>query len=195
MNPFSSVLHLKKRRQSIDIPINHISMYTLLTIFVLSLMCECTNEESIPRLRQVHKLRFLTPNTCYHCHGINVHTEFHITYLNYIVPYNCRLCTQVLIVMDFVFSTVFLWLYLVLHWAWSFPWSLCIVVAVAISLDQINYKSFENEEVVTVTLSLNNTYHEDILVNVAVGELLGGCIRELSCANSGGKWSCHRGHC
>ena len=40
-------------------------MCSSLTVFVSSLMCECTNEESIPRLRQVHELRFLTPNTCY----------------------------------------------------------------------------------------------------------------------------------
>ena len=65
--------------------------------------------------------------------------------------------------------------------------SLCIVVAVAISLDQMDFNIFENEQVVTVTLTLNDTYRQDIVVNVAVGELLGGCTRELYCANSGGK--------
>ena len=58
---------------------------------------------------------------------------------------------------------------------------------VAISLDSMAYSIFENEEVVTVTLTLNATYQEDIEVNVTVGELLGGCTRELSCANSAGK--------
>ena len=58
---------------------------------------------------------------------------------------------------------------------------------VAISLDRRAYSIFENEQVVTVTLRLNDTYREDIVVNVAVGELLGGCTRALYCANSGGK--------
>ena len=58
---------------------------------------------------------------------------------------------------------------------------------VAISLDRTAYSIFENEQVVTVTLTLNGTYREDLVVNVAVGELLGGCTRELSCANSGEK--------
>ena len=58
---------------------------------------------------------------------------------------------------------------------------------VAISLDRSAYSILENEEVVTVTLTLNDTYREDIVVTVAVGELLGGCTRELCCANSGGK--------
>ena len=58
---------------------------------------------------------------------------------------------------------------------------------VAISLDSTAYSIVENEQVVTVTLTLNDTYHEDIVVNVAVGELLGGCTRELYCTNSGGK--------
>ena len=58
---------------------------------------------------------------------------------------------------------------------------------VAISLDSTAYSIVENEQVVTVTLTLNDTYHEDIVVNVAVGELLGGCTRELYCANSGEK--------
>ena len=58
---------------------------------------------------------------------------------------------------------------------------------VAISLDRSTYSILENEQVVTVTLTLNDTYREDIEVNVAVGELLGGCTRELYCANSGGK--------
>ena len=58
---------------------------------------------------------------------------------------------------------------------------------VAISLDRTAYSIVENEQVVTVTLALNDTYHEDIVVNVAVGELLGGCTRELYCANSGEK--------
>ena len=58
---------------------------------------------------------------------------------------------------------------------------------VAISLDRSAYSILENEEVVTVTLTLNDTYREDIVVDVAVGELLGGCTRGLYCANSGGK--------
>lgn len=58
---------------------------------------------------------------------------------------------------------------------------------VAISLDRTGYSIVENEQLVTVTLTLNDTYHEDIAVDVAVGELLGGCTRELYCANSGGK--------
>ena len=58
---------------------------------------------------------------------------------------------------------------------------------VAISLDRSAYSIFENEQVVTVTLTLNDTYREDIVVSVAVGELLGGCTRELYCINSGGK--------
>ena len=49
------------------------------------------------------------------------------------------------------------------------------------------YSIFENEEGVTVTLRLNDTYRADVVVNVAVRELLGGCTRELYCANSGGK--------
>ena len=57
----------------------------------------------------------------------------------------------------------------------------------AISLDRTAYSIVENEKVVTVTLSLNDTYQQDIVVNVTVGELLGGRIRELYCANSGGK--------
>ena len=65
--------------------------------------------------------------------------------------------------------------------------SLFIAAVVAIFLDRTAYSIFENEQVVTVTLTLNDTYREDIEVNVAVGELLGGCTRELYCANSGGK--------
>ncbi len=65
--------------------------------------------------------------------------------------------------------------------------SLFIAEVVAISLDSTAYSIFENEQVVTVTLTLNDTYREDIVVNVTVGELLGGCTRELYCANSGGK--------
>ena len=62
-----------------------------------------------------------------------------------------------------------------------------ILEVVAISLDRMAYSIFENEQVVTVTLTLNDTYHEDVVVDVAVGELLGWCTRELYCANSGGK--------
>ena len=58
---------------------------------------------------------------------------------------------------------------------------------VAISLERRAYSIFENEQVVTVTLRLNDTYRADIVVNVAVGELIGGCTRELYCVNSGGK--------
>ena len=58
---------------------------------------------------------------------------------------------------------------------------------VAISLDRTAYSIFENEQVVTVTLTLNDTYQDDIVVNVAVGELLGGYTRGLYCANSGGR--------
>jgi len=58
---------------------------------------------------------------------------------------------------------------------------------VAISLDRTAYRIVENEQVVTVTLTLNDTYREDLVVNMAVDELQGECIRELSCANSGGK--------
>ena len=35
------------------------------------------------------------------------------------------------------------------------------------------YSNFENKIIVPVTLRLNDTYHEDIVVNVAVGELEG----------------------
>ena len=35
------------------------------------------------------------------------------------------------------------------------------------------YKKFENKVRVPVTLRLNDTYHEDIVVNVTVGELEG----------------------
>ena len=35
------------------------------------------------------------------------------------------------------------------------------------------YRTFENKTRVLVTLRLNNTYHEDIVVNVTVGELEG----------------------
>ena len=65
--------------------------------------------------------------------------------------------------------------------------SFYIVAVVAISLDRTAYSIFENEQVVTVTLRLNDTYRANIIVVVAVGELLGGCTRELYCANSGGK--------
>ena len=65
--------------------------------------------------------------------------------------------------------------------------SFYIVAVVAISLDRTAYSIFENEQVVTVTLRLNDTYRQDIEVNVAVDELQGECTRELSCANSGGK--------
>ena len=64
--------------------------------------------------------------------------------------------------------------------------SLCIIEVVAISLNGMVYSILENEQEVTVTLTLNDTYSEDIVVNVAVGELLGGYARELYCANSGG---------
>ena len=50
----------------------------------------------------------------------------------------------------------------------------------AIFLDQTTYSIFENEQVVTVTLRLNETYRDDIVVNVAVGELQGGCMQESS---------------
>ena len=53
-------------------------------------------------------------------------------------------------------------------------------MAVAISLDRTDYSIFENEQLVTVTLTLNDTYREDIVVNLAVDELQGGCARELS---------------
>ena len=46
---------------------------------------------------------------------------------------------------------------------------------VAISLDETAYSILENEQVVTVTLTLNDTYRQDIIVNLAVGELQGGC--------------------
>ena len=62
-----------------------------------------------------------------------------------------------------------------------------ILEVVAISLDRTAYSIFENEQVVTVTLRLNDTYRANIVVNVAVGELQGGCTRELYCANGGGK--------
>ena len=51
---------------------------------------------------------------------------------------------------------------------------------VAIFLDQTTYSIFENEQVVTVTLRLNETYRDNIVVYVAVGELQGGCIQERS---------------
>ena len=59
--------------------------------------------------------------------------------------------------------------------------SLCIVAVVAISLDRAAYSIVENEQVVTVTLTLNDTYQEDIVVTVAVGELLGVCARDVLC--------------
>ena len=59
--------------------------------------------------------------------------------------------------------------------------SLCIAAVVAISMDRAAYSIVENEQVVTVTLILNDTYQEDIVVNVAVGELLGGCARAVLC--------------
>ena len=58
---------------------------------------------------------------------------------------------------------------------------------VAISLDRTAYSILEFEQVVTVILTLNDTYHQDIVVDVAVGELQGGYARELYCATSGGK--------
>ena len=57
----------------------------------------------------------------------------------------------------------------------------------AISLDRTTYSILENEQVVTVTLTLNDTYREGIEVDVTVSELLGGCTRELYCGTSGGK--------
>ena len=50
-----------------------------------------------------------------------------------------------------------------------------IAARVALSLNRTLYSIFENDQVVTVTLQLNATYHEDIVVNVTVGELQGGC--------------------
>ena len=95
-------------------------------------------------------------------------------------PHNCRsyVYSSVLMVVEFEFSVVIgCSLYCTAH---EHPHqSLCIVAAVAISLDQMNFNIFENEQVVTVTLTLNDTYREDIVVNVAVGELLGGCTRGL----------------
>ena len=61
------------------------------------------------------------------------------------------------------------------------------VAEVAITLDQMDYRILENEQVVTVTLRLNDIYHEDITVDVTVDKLLGGCTRVLYCVNSGGK--------
>ena len=49
---------------------------------------------------------------------------------------------------------------------------------VEIFLDQTAYSIFENETIVTVTLSLSDDYRQDIAVTVAVGELAGG-YREL----------------
>ena len=53
-------------------------------------------------------------------------------------------------------------------------------MAVAIFLDRAAYSIVENEQLVTVTLRLNDTYREDIEVNLAMDELQGGCARELS---------------
>ncbi len=39
--------------------------------------------------------------------------------------------------------------------------------------DKTALRTFENRTRVLVTLRLNNTYHEDIVVNVTVGELEG----------------------
>ena len=50
----------------------------------------------------------------------------------------------------------------------------------AIFLDQTTYSIFENEQVVTVTLRLNETYRDNIVVNVTVGELQGGYVQESS---------------
>ena len=52
--------------------------------------------------------------------------------------------------------------------------------AVVIFLDQTTNSIFENQQVLTVTLRLNDTYHEDIVVNVAVGELQGRYVQESS---------------
>ena len=48
-----------------------------------------------------------------------------------------------------------------------------IAARLALSLNRTLYNIFENEQVITVTLELNGTYHEDIVVDVAVGELQG----------------------
>ena len=55
---------------------------------------------------------------------------------------------------------------------------LCINFAenVEIFFDQTAYSIFENPRVVTVTVKLSDTYNEDIVVNVAVGELEGRYI-------------------
>ena len=44
----------------------------------------------------------------------------------------------------------------------------------AIFLDRTVYGIVENVEVVTVMLTLSGTYHEDIVVDVELSELLGG---------------------
>ena len=45
--------------------------------------------------------------------------------------------------------------------------------AVNVFHERTAYRNFENKIRVPVTLKLNNTYHEDIVVNVTVGELEG----------------------
>ena len=40
---------------------------------------------------------------------------------------------------------------------------LCIVAEVAITQDQMDYRILENEQVVTVTLALNDIYRADIV--------------------------------
>ena len=49
-----------------------------------------------------------------------------------------------------------------------------------IFFDQTAYSIFENAGMVTVTVKLSDTYNEDIVVNVAVGELKGRYIQENS---------------
>ena len=51
---------------------------------------------------------------------------------------------------------------------------------VEVFFDQTAYSIFENQLGITVSLRLSDTYREDIVVNVAVGELQGGCIQENS---------------
>ena len=55
-----------------------------------------------------------------------------------------------------------------------------LAAEVAISLDQRAYSILENEQVVMVTLRLNDTYRENIVVKVAVSELQGGCMQGSS---------------
>ena len=71
-------------------------------------------------------------------------------------------------------------LYLAYCISHELPHNGAFAAVVVIFLDQTTNIIFENQQVLTVTLRLNDTYHEDIVVNVAVGELQGRYVQESS---------------